>query len=110
VRGATCNAPGEAAPAEVAAPRRVGPTARAQLLKHGAEIDLVDSDRGWTPLICAAAHNQLAVVNVLLDAGARADIADLDQWTAHDHAIFEGYMECGATRARRHPTRACCAF
>jgi len=78
----------------------IDPMVCTQLLKHGADVDLVDSDRGWTPLICAAAHNQLAVVNVLLDAGARADVADLDQWTAHDHAIFEGYMECGTAKAR----------
>ena len=47
-------------------------------------------------LTYAAARNHLPVVDVLLSAGARADIADPTGWTAHDYAMFDGHMDCGA--------------
>lgn len=59
-------------------------------------VDVVDTTRGWTALTYAAARNHLPVVDVLLSAGARADIADPTGWTAHDYAMFDGHMDCGA--------------
>jgi ankyrin repeat protein len=54
------------------------------LLKKGAEVDPIDV-RGWTPLMVAAANQDVRSVEALLEGGAGPDRKDKDGRTALDH-------------------------
>ena len=48
------------------------------LLDAGANVNLADSDEGFTPLMVAAAEGQLEVVQLLIKHGADATMQDID--------------------------------
>jgi ankyrin repeat protein len=53
--------------------------------------------RGWSPLMEAAYHGHLAVVQLLLERGARRDAVEVDRWgTALDIARDAGQEEVAA--------------
>lgn len=58
------------------------------LLKHGADPKRVD-DHGWTALHAAAVSGGLraraTIIDELIKAGARDDVADKQGWTARDY-------------------------
>jgi glycerophosphodiester phosphodiesterase len=47
---------------------------------------------GWTPLFIACAEGHLAVVELLLQAGASQKVVDHLDWTAKEHAAFRGHL------------------
>lgn len=55
-------------------------------------MEAVDRN-GQTPLNLAARHGYADVVRVLLAAGARADHADCDGWTALRAAAWGGHTQ-----------------
>jgi ankyrin repeat protein len=56
-----------------------------QLVSAGAPLNDVDED-GWTPLIHAIRHSELAVVETLLQLGADPTIEDDFGWSSFAHA------------------------
>ena len=79
------------------------------LLQRRAALDL-QSDLGWTALMCAAASGRLAVVRRLLRAGARTDLRDrhgrrtalqiAERWDhAEEAALLRGARSANARRA-----------
>jgi ankyrin repeat protein len=63
-------------------------------LKHGAIVDLNrPSWQGQTPLIAAAGAGRVAIVKVLLDAGAKVNQPDIHKLTPLMHAAHHGHVE-----------------
>lgn len=65
------------------------------LLKAASDknaIDICETVNGWTPLFIACAKGHLAVVKLLLQAGASQTILDHRGWTAKEHAAFRGHL------------------
>ena len=63
-------------------------TAKSQDLLNQAE-----TVNGWTPLFIACVNGHLAIVKVLLEAGAERRVCDLAGWTEKEHAVFRGHMK-----------------
>ncbi|MDG2140232.1 MAG: ankyrin repeat domain-containing protein [Gammaproteobacteria bacterium] len=61
------------------------------LLDRGAEVNATESWRGQTPLMWAAAENNLAVVNLLLSRGANLEARSGKGFTALLFAAREGH-------------------
>lgn len=59
---------------------------------QSANIDVYDTVYGWTPLFVACAEGNLAVVQLLLQAGASQIILDYRGWTAKEHAAYRGHL------------------
>lgn len=57
-----------------------------------ADIDVVETVYGWSPLFIATIEGHLPIVKLLLHAGANAGICDRLGWTAKEHAAFRGHM------------------
>lgn len=55
-------------------------------------IDVSETVYGWTPLFIACAEGHLAIVKLLLQAGASHTILDHRGWTAKEHAAFRGHL------------------
>ena len=63
------------------------------LLDRGAEVNAAESWRGQTPLMWAAAENNLTVVNLLLSRGANLDARSGKGFTALLFAAREGHTK-----------------
>jgi glycerophosphodiester phosphodiesterase len=59
---------------------------------RNASIDIAETAYGWTPLFVACVEGHLAVVKLLLKAGASQQIVDYKGWTAKEHAAFRGHL------------------
>lgn len=59
---------------------------------HKADVELREKNFGWTASHIAAVDGHLAVVQLLLDAGAQADKLDSSGWTATEHAALRGHL------------------
>jgi|GEM_PF-4834640 len=61
-----------------------------QLLDAGTDLNAdYGAPRGWSPLMKAAFHGHLPVVQLLVKRGARLDAVEIDRWwTALDLALY----------------------
>jgi ankyrin repeat protein len=74
------------------------------ILKAGADVNATDSHENWTPLMFAAAEGHRAVVEKLLDYGARTDLRDTDGDGALEFATSNRHPEVvELLRARSNP-------
>ncbi|KAG0301831.1 Glycerophosphocholine phosphodiesterase [Dissophora globulifera] len=62
----------------------------------GANLELRERYYGWTALHLAAIENHPAIVKILLDAGANANVFDYSAWNPHEHAVFAANNACAA--------------
>ena len=63
------------------------------LIEHGADLNITDTEEGFTALMFAAAEGQTEVVKVLLSNGANIKITDNDGDTALHFAEKNGHQE-----------------
>ena len=63
------------------------------LIENKAEVNLVDGEESWTPLMFAAAEGQSGVVSLLLAAGADPHAKDVDGEDAALFARSKGHLE-----------------
>lgn len=59
----------------------------------GVDVDARESVRGWTAITTASVQGHHAVVEALIQSGARAEIPDYRGWLAKDHAAYRGHMK-----------------
>ncbi|KAJ2348274.1 phosphate system positive regulatory protein pho81, partial [Coemansia sp. RSA 2618] len=64
------------------------------LLDHGAPVNVVDKDLGWTPVFYAASEGNAECIRVLLDSGCDLDIVDENGRSPAYFAANEGHLEC----------------
>ncbi|KAJ9648085.1 Glycerophosphocholine phosphodiesterase [Coniosporium tulheliwenetii] len=65
-----------------------------------ADIDVPENTFGWTPLFIAAVDGHLPIVELLIEAQADLDRADLSGWTAKEHAALRGHLAIAALLAK----------
>lgn len=58
-----------------------------------ADVELVEKSFSWTPLHIAAVDGHLAVVQLLISAGADINRPDASGWAAREHAALRGHMD-----------------
>ncbi len=58
-----------------------------------ANMELAENSYSWTPLHVAAVDGSLAVVQLLIEAGAQLSSPDVSGWTAKEHAALRGHMD-----------------
>lgn len=58
---------------------------------------------GWSTLTLASANGDLAIVELLLQAGADPETQDRFGWTAKDHAAFRGWLPIARKLASLNP-------
>lgn len=63
-----------------------------KLLICGANVEIAERTRGWTPLMVASVEGHISVVELLLQAGAVPSKQDHLGWTALDHAAYRGHI------------------
>lgn len=56
-------------------------------------LEIRETLYGWTPLLVASTVGQLAIVELLADAGAELEKPDWSGWTAREHAALRGHLE-----------------
>lgn len=59
---------------------------------HNLDLDAREVVYGWTPLILAAARGDLAIVEILLRAGADPTTQGHLGWRAKDYAAYRGWL------------------
>ncbi|KAI0143595.1 Glycerophosphoryl diester phosphodiesterase family-domain-containing protein [Xylariaceae sp. FL1272] len=64
----------------------------ASLLRAGANVDVIDGARGWTPLFYAAVHGNTECAALLINAGINTDLTDRAGWTSREHATYRGHF------------------
>lgn len=57
------------------------------------DLEVQENVYGWTPLLVASVDGKLAMVKLLVDAGAEVDKQDTSGWTAKEHAALRGHIE-----------------
>lgn len=77
---------------------RLGHAECASLLIEGtknqkADIEITESTYGWTPLHVAAVDGHMAVVKMLVEAGADIAKGDSSGWLAKEHACLRGHTQ-----------------
>ncbi|RYP49791.1 hypothetical protein DL768_004578 [Monosporascus sp. mg162] len=60
--------------------------------EEGAELDVPNTSRGWTPLFFACADGHYDIVQLLLKAGLSQERTDCLGWTAKEYAVFKGHL------------------
>ncbi|QIW99683.1 hypothetical protein AMS68_005201 [Peltaster fructicola] len=85
---------------------RFGHTRCVRILLDAADInhEIQEKNFGWTPLFVASVDGHLPVVDLLLAAEARADIADLSGWTPKEHAALRGHLDIARRLAAATPS------
>ena len=68
-----------------------------------ANVNVIESVYGWTPLMMACIGGNVPVTELLLRAGADLRARDLFGWTAKDHAAFRGYLPIAERLTARAP-------
>ncbi|KAF5646624.1 ankyrin repeat-containing protein [Fusarium tjaetaba] len=63
------------------------------LVALGVDVNARGDARGWTPISTACVQGHTETVEVLLQAGAEANIEDQRGWFAQDHAAYRGHMQ-----------------
>lgn len=63
------------------------------LLENKANVNLVDGEEHWSPLMFAAAEGNMEVVKLLLNHGADTSLADIDGEDAELFARNNGHIE-----------------
>ncbi|KAG5438532.1 hypothetical protein PCANB_002636 [Pneumocystis canis] len=77
----------------------LGNIASIRVLLNGTKIqkqdtELVENIYGWTPLFIAAVEGFVEIIELLVSADAKLDKTDFSGWTALEHAVFRGHMNC----------------
>lgn len=62
-------------------------------IDKGVDVNYVDSDHGFTPLMAAASENYPEIAQLLIDNGAKVDQVHHRGWTALIEAVDEGSLE-----------------
>ncbi|KAK1146052.1 Glycerophosphocholine phosphodiesterase [Aspergillus melleus] len=57
-----------------------------------ADTELAEHTYSWTPLFIACVDDALAVVDLLIEAGADLEKPDSSGWTAKEHAALRGHL------------------
>ncbi|MBI9020934.1 MAG: ankyrin repeat domain-containing protein [Verrucomicrobia bacterium] len=68
------------------------PAAVRLLLEHGSEINAVDKEEHFSPLMFAAGEGLSPIVDILLEAGADPSMVDVDNDTAANFARQRGFI------------------
>jgi uncharacterized protein len=63
------------------------------LIEKGADVNLMGGPHSDTPLMNAAAFNELSIIKALLKHGARTDLRCRNGMTARDHAVRNHHVE-----------------
>lgn len=58
-----------------------------------ADLEIVESTYGWTPLHVASVDGSMSVVELLVEAGADVSRTDSSGWTAKEHAALRGHLD-----------------
>ncbi|CRK39733.1 hypothetical protein BN1723_004640 [Verticillium longisporum] len=66
-----------------------------------ADTEIMESTYNWTPLHVAAVDGHLAMVQLLIDAGAKITKPDSSGWTAKEHAALRGHLDIARLLAAR---------
>lgn len=77
----------------------------ALLLKAGANVNAENNGKGWTPLHSAAVSGGMVsrrdVIELLVDAGAKADTKDKHGWTPKDYMVLWEQNEAAAEKLKQ---------
>ncbi|EGY20009.1 hypothetical protein VD0002_g8573 [Verticillium dahliae] len=68
-----------------------------------ADTEIMESTYNWTPLHVAAVDGHLAMVQLLIDAGAKITKPDSSGWTAKEHAALRGHLDIARLLAASAP-------
>ncbi|KAK4984986.1 Glycerophosphocholine phosphodiesterase [Elasticomyces elasticus] len=60
--------------------------------RQQANLELAEKTFGWTPLFIACVDGHLAIVDLLIAAGAELARPDLSGWTPKEHAALRGHL------------------
>jgi len=71
------------------------------LVRPLAKLNMPENTFGWTPLLMASVDGQLQMVQLLVDAGADIEKADLSGWSAAEHAALRGHIDIATLLSRR---------
>lgn len=69
-----------------------------------ADIELTEKTYGWTPLFIACVDGHLPIVELLLEAGAETNKADLSGWLPIEHAALRGHLNVSNRLSELNPT------
>ena len=57
------------------------------------QLNVIETAKGWTPLIVACVKGFAPIVRLLIGAEAKQDLFDFAGWTAKEHAVFRGHLK-----------------
>ncbi|KAI4796716.1 GDPD-domain-containing protein, partial [Aureobasidium sp. EXF-8846] len=69
-----------------------------------ANLEITENTYGWTPLFIACVDGHLPVVELLIDAGAETNKADLSGWLPIEHAALRGHLDVAKKLTDFSPT------
>ena len=69
-------------------------------------VDVPEKTFAWTALFIASVDGHLAIVDLLIDAGADLDKLDSSGWTAKEHAALRGHLDIANRLAECSPPRS----
>ncbi|KTW28846.1 hypothetical protein T552_01475 [Pneumocystis carinii B80] len=78
---------------------RLNNIATVKILLNGTEnqkqnTELRENLYGWTPLFIAAVEGYIEILQLLISANTKINDVDFSGWTALEHAVFRGHMNC----------------
>ncbi|EMR11148.1 hypothetical protein PNEG_00744 [Pneumocystis murina B123] len=78
---------------------RLNNIASVKILLNGTKnqkqnTELRENLYGWTSLFIAAAEGFIEILQLLVSANAKINDVDFSGWTALEHAVFRGHMNC----------------
>ncbi|KAI0974456.1 Glycerophosphoryl diester phosphodiesterase family-domain-containing protein [Xylaria arbuscula] len=62
------------------------------LLQAGANVDVIEHPRQWTPLFEAAVNDRVEAVQYLIENGSNAALTDCLGWTVKELATYRGHL------------------